>query len=128
MTVAFLPPGGTLPSQGEVVRFQVMAKEDTPINSLITNTVGIQSDQNSYTRTATLLIRSVDLSASVKSASRTDLLPGESVAYTVILHNRGVAASQQITLSDALPSALSFAPGSLVCSSGGCDESGGLIT
>jgi uncharacterized repeat protein (TIGR01451 family) len=128
MTVAFLPPGGTLPSQGEVVHFQVMAKEDTPINSLITNTVAIQSGQNTYTRTATLLIRSVDLSASVKSASRTDLLPGESVAYTITLHNQGLAASQQITLSDALPGALSFAPGSLVCSSGVCNESGGLVT
>ncbi len=128
MTVEFLPPGGTLPSQGETIHFQVMAKADTPINSLIPNTVSIQSGQDVYTRTASLLIRSVDLSGSVKTASRTDLLPGESVAYTITLHNQGLAASQQITLSDALPGALSIAPGSLVCSSGVCNESGGLVT
>ncbi len=128
MTVEFLPPGGVLLADSKAIHFQVKAKDDTPINSLITNTVTIQSGQDVYTRSAALLLRSVDLSTSVKIASRTELLPGESVAYTVTLRNQGVAASQQITLSDILPGALLYAPGSLVCSSGSCNASGGLIT
>ena len=95
---------------------------------LITNTVTIRSSQETYTRTATLLARSVDLATSTKTASRTDLLPGESVAYTITLQNRGLAATQQITVSDALPAGLRYTLESLVCGSGICDESGGLIT
>ncbi|MBI3960307.1 MAG: S8 family serine peptidase [Chloroflexi bacterium] len=128
MAVEFLPPGGALPALGQQVSFQTMAQESTPINSLITNTVTIRNGQETYTRTATLLVRSVDLTASTKTASRSDLLPGESVAYTVTLVNQGLAVAQQISLSDRLPAGLTYAPGSLVCSSGVCNENGGLIT
>ncbi|RLT35749.1 MAG: DUF11 domain-containing protein, partial [Chloroflexi bacterium] len=128
MAVEFLPPAGALPATGAQVSFQTTAKLNTPINSLITNTVTIRSGQETYTRTAALLVRSVDLTASTKTASRSDLLPGQSVAYTLTIVNRGVADAQQSTLSDALPAALTYAPASLVCSSGLCNESGGVIS
>jgi len=127
-TVEFLPPGGFLPPSGEKISFQATARQGTPINTLITNTVNIRSGAQSYTRTATILVRSVDLTASTKTASRSELLPGEGVAYTVTLTNRGLAASQPITLSDLLPAPLTYAPDSLACSSGLCSESGGRIT
>ena len=126
--VEFLPPGGALPTGGEEISFQATVGENIAVNSLITNTVTIRSGEESYTRTATLLARTVDLTASTKTASRTDLLPGESVAYTLTLLNQGLATSQQIKLSDALPLELTYASGSLACSSGLCNESGGLIT
>jgi uncharacterized repeat protein (TIGR01451 family) len=128
MTVAFLPPNGVLGTPHEPISFQVRAKGETPVNSVVTNTVTIQSQQETYTRTVGVLIKSVDLSSSVKTASRSELLPGESVAYTVTLGNQGMAMAQQATISDALPEGLTYAPGSLACSSGVCNENGGLIT
>jgi uncharacterized repeat protein (TIGR01451 family) len=127
-TVEFLPPGGFLTPSGEKISFQATARQGTPINTLITNTVSIRSGGQSHTRTAAILVRSVDLTASTKTASHTELLPGESAAYTVTLTNRGLATSAAITLTDLLPAPLTYVPASLVCSSGLCSESGGRIT
>ncbi|MGB5048681.1 MAG: S8 family serine peptidase [Caldilineaceae bacterium] len=127
-SVSFLPPGDVLNSPSEKISFQMRVKEDTPVNSRITNTVAIQSQGTTYTRTAELLAQSVDLTASAKQASRGELLPGASVAYTITLSNRGQVLARNATLADRLPTGLVYENGSLACSRAGCGESGGLIT
>ena len=126
--VAFVPPGGIQPIQDQPISFQMTAKAGIPANSLITNTVTIQSGAETYTRTVGLLVQSVDLSVSAKTANRTELLPGESVTYTISLQNGGLAPAQQTVLSDSLPAGLTYNPGTLACSSGACNEGGGRIT
>ena len=126
-SVDFVPPGGGRPTSDQPISFQMIAREGIPVNSVITNSVTIQSGAQTYTRTVGLLVQSVDLSLSAKSASRSELLLGESVAYTITVKNSGLAPAQQSTLSDALPAGLTYNPASLVCSSGTCSASGGLI-
>jgi uncharacterized repeat protein (TIGR01451 family) len=128
LSVEFMPPGGIQPIQNQPISFQMTAKPGIAPNSLITNTVTIRSGVETYTRTVGLLVQSVDLASSVKTASRTELLPGESVTYTIALHNSGLAPAQQATLSDTLPAGLTYSPASLACSSGVCSENGGRIT
>ena len=128
MAVNFLPPGGALGVAGQTVSFQVKAKPNVPVNSILTNTVSIQSGSEFYTRSVGLLVQSVDLSTSGKQANRSELLPGESVDYTIRLANRGLATAQQMRLTDTLPAGLTYAPGSLACPGGQCSESGGTIT
>lgn len=128
MTVEFLPPDSASSPPATPISFQVKAKADTPVNSIITNTASIQSAADVYTRSAILSIRTVDLAASVKRASRVDLLPGESVTYTLIVANGGQATAEQVALTDTLPAGLVLSPGSLLCAAGGCQAAGNVIT
>lgn len=125
--IEFLPPGGIVSPPNLPLTFQVVAKSDISVNSVLTNTATIQSGQAVYTRSVALQVATVELASSGKEASHSQLLPGESVAYTLTLRNRGLADAQSIVLSDTVPSALAIIPGSLGCTAGGCQANGGLI-
>ncbi|MDX3386646.1 GEVED domain-containing protein [Streptomyces niveiscabiei] len=66
---------------------------------------------------------SADLSTAKQAASSTPISPGQTFAYTITTSNAGPSDAQQVAVTDALPSQLTF-----VSSSTGCTASGQNVT
>jgi uncharacterized repeat protein (TIGR01451 family) len=94
----------------------------------ITNTATLDDGAGTlYGLTDTFLARSPDLSASFKQATPDQVEPGETVTYTVYVRNVDLVAGQG-QMRDELPAELTYVSESLVCGSGSCSESSGVIT
>ncbi len=63
-----------------------------------------------------------DLSTSTKQADRSMADFGETVAYTVVIRNSGAPLSGTVSMTDVVPSALSYVNGSLTATSGAADD------
>lgn len=57
------------------------------------------------------------------AASTGSALPGQQIAYTVTLQNLALPASTSVTMTDSLPTGLTYVPGSLHASQGQCQDS-----
>jgi uncharacterized repeat protein (TIGR01451 family) len=66
----------------------------------------------------------LDLSTSSKTASQTAVQVGEILTYTVQIVNDTGALTNTVNMTDAIPTGLTYIPGSLSASSGSIDDSG----
>jgi uncharacterized repeat protein (TIGR01451 family) len=60
----------------------------------------------------------VDLSTSSKTASASQVNPGSTVTYTIVLRSTGATFSATVHVTDTVPAGLSYVAGSLAASSG----------
>jgi uncharacterized repeat protein (TIGR01451 family) len=74
-----------------------------------------------------VLARSSDLSASYKTVSPTEVKRGDTVTYTVYIHNSGPLAAIG-EMRDELPAGVTYQPDSLLCGGGSCGYAAGVIT
>jgi len=65
---------------------------------------------------------SADLSITKKAEGTTAVAPGQSFVYDLVVANAGPSQAKNVTVTDALPSMLSFQP------SAGCTASGQIVT
>jgi uncharacterized repeat protein (TIGR01451 family) len=63
-----------------------------------------------------------DLSPSTKTASAMDPRAGDTVTYTIRVHNLSDPMTHTVTLTDVVPSGLDYVPGTLHASSGTWDD------
>jgi len=63
-----------------------------------------------------------------KAASKTSLLAGDSVTYTLTVVNTGTAAASSVSVSDVLPATIYFTYGSCTTATGSCSQSGGTLS
>lgn len=68
----------------------------------------------------------VDLSPSRKTANPLNATVGQEVTFTLVLRNGGAASAPGTTLSDAIPPATTYVPGSAWASSGVVSDSDGI--
>jgi uncharacterized repeat protein (TIGR01451 family) len=64
-----------------------------------------------------------DLSSSKKIATDSQADPGETVTYNIYLNNTGDLANETVSLTDVIPTGLTFVPGSLSATFGTVDDS-----
>ena len=67
----------------------------------------------------------VDLSSSYKRAAPTNVTPGGTVTFTIVMRNTGTM-SAPASLHDAIPISTTYVPSSVVVSSGTVSDSGGI--
>jgi len=132
LAVVFLPDGATwwdiMP--GTDVSFAVTTAASLPVNTWITNTAVIIGPNGTVRRSAGTLMNPVDLSSSVKQASRDWAGVGEVVRYDLTLENTGLLPATEAVLNDPIPPGTVYVPGSLTCTlgSGGYDPANDVIT
>jgi uncharacterized repeat protein (TIGR01451 family) len=118
-----IAPGGTV-----TVRFAVTLTTTLQDLTPVTNHAVLDDGYGDlYDLAATFVARSSDLSASFKTADRRRVEPGDTVTYTVHIHNSG-AVDTRGELRDELPPALTYVPNSLACGTGTCRADAGVIT
>jgi uncharacterized repeat protein (TIGR01451 family) len=118
--------GGGLPYA--YVTFAVAVTSPLPVNTWITNTATITSSFQTVERSAGTLINPVVLGQSQKQVDKSQATPGTIVTYDLLLQNTGFLSAAGATLTDALPTEVTYVPSSLSCSSGSCVEASGVIT
>ena len=109
---------GTIPSGGSTtVRIRAQVDSDTPAGEdVISNTASVASDTDDpdETNNSATALTDVDTSADVsivKSGPAT-VIAGQSITYTLTVHNDGPSDAQAVLVSDALPAELT---GELFC-------------
>lgn len=96
--------------------FQAMISAAATQGSSIVNTAQI----GSLSRSATLTVSPpYDLSTSTKTANVSSIVSGGTIHYTIVVRNSGTATVNDVNISDALSSHLSYIAGSLQISSNG---------
>ena len=116
---------------GQTRNFTLTANIDEDATGVISNSASITSlgndlDPSNDTATAsTTLTPSFDVVVS-KSADDPNLIPGDTVVYTVTLTNSGPSTAPGVILTDVLPAGLTFVSATLDGQAG--VESGGTIT
>ena len=112
LAVLFQQSREALPGK-HTVSFRVRVKPDAPINEELVNVATISDGlARTYQRSARLNVNTIDLSASGKAVSKALADAGETLTYTITLHNRGTGSARNASLSDPLPSGTTFVPGS----------------
>ena len=123
----------TLPSAGSVtltVTATVTAAGGTVSNTAaVTAPVGVSDPSNANdsatdTDSVVAAVRRADLAVS-KTDGMTELIPGQTTVYTIVVTNLGPDAVTGATLTDAAPAGLTFGSWTCVASAGsGCPASG----
>ena len=104
--------------------FEAVVDTSTSQSSLA-NTATLTADNaSSQNATSQVTILNTGLNFT-KTATQSNLLPGETVEYTLSYTNSGSATLTGVTLEDTLPSGLAYIPNSC---SGGCTENNGTLT
>ncbi|HUW10295.1 MAG TPA: S8 family serine peptidase, partial [Anaerolineae bacterium] len=93
------------------ISFQVRVNTDVSDNSRIVNEAVITAGGATYERSAALVVKAADLSASHKQVSSSVALPNDVLTYTITLIN-SPAGSADVTMTDVLPPAVGFVEGS----------------
>ncbi len=110
------------------VRFRATVSTAAHHGDWITNTAVITDPYNVVERSISILVNPVDLSGSWKRADKAQAVRGDVVVYDFFLQNTGVSTATGAVLTDVIPSSLAYVPGSLICGSGVCDHTTGVIT
>jgi len=115
---------------GVAVEVSYQVKVDTPLtNGVVIENVAQVADGyhgEVLTRAASTIIGSApNLGASSKGVSAGTAEPGAVLTYTLVLRNTGNQNATNVTVTDALPAAVSYQPGSVT---GGASYAGGVIS
>jgi uncharacterized repeat protein (TIGR01451 family) len=117
-----IPPGGAVTVSFAVTLITTL-QDLTPVTNHATLDNGYG---DLYDLAATFIARSSDLSASFKTADRSRVEPGDTVTYTVHVHNSSAVATTG-ELRDELPPELTYVANSLTCGTGTCSAGSGVI-
>jgi uncharacterized repeat protein (TIGR01451 family) len=119
--------GDIAPSGSITLTFAITVTALLPDATPVVNTAHL-ADQygNVHDLEAAFLARSPDLTGSWKQAVPAQVAPGGTVTYTVYVYNSGGAATVA-QMRDELGPELTFEAGSLLCGSGSCGYSSGVI-
>ena len=118
-----VPPGETV-----TVTFAVTLTNVLTDRTPVTNTAYLNDGYgNIHELDAVFLARSSILSSSYKIASPAGVERGDTVTYTVYIHNSGSLTTTG-EMEDQLPPRVTYQPGSLFCDSGSCGYATGVIT
>ena len=99
--------------------FAVRTVPPLPDGTIIANTATIDDGVHSpFTRTATTTITAPDLSPSEKQVSSATVSSGQVLTYTILVKNAG-SGPAMVTLTDTLPTEVSYVLGSAWAGSGG---------
>jgi uncharacterized repeat protein (TIGR01451 family) len=112
LAILFLPPGQSIEhaAYDADVSFQVQVQA-VPINTWITNTVILPNFYGPFLeRSASMLINTVDLSASTKMIDPPTASVSETVTYTISLVNTGTFTATA-TITDPLPAGITYLAG-----------------
>jgi large repetitive protein len=100
---------------GVLIAYQARLGEQLSANVWVTNTATLSvRGMTLATLEAGVLVNGVDLSSSNKSAHTAEVGMGDSITYTIELHNTGLTVATHAALTDVLPVGLQLAEGSLV--------------
>lgn len=127
--------GATFPVGGTAVSFPMVVKVGTGTapGTTISNTIGVAPTTNDVTpanntATSTTVVASptqADVSI-VKTASPEPVDQGTNLTYTLTVSNAGPAVAQSVTVSDPLPTEVSY--NSVSTTQGTCSQSGGTVS
>jgi uncharacterized repeat protein (TIGR01451 family) len=107
---------GPLARGGEVViRYRAQVASPMPVASPILNPAQIHLADHDlvFTRTARTRVNAPDLGASLYAVDRDTARPGETLTYTLVLRNDGLADAPSVWLTNPLPLHTTYVPGSL---------------
>jgi uncharacterized repeat protein (TIGR01451 family) len=125
--VFFQPILAPLRSDSATVSFDVTLTTVLPDLTPVINTATLDDGYgNRYDLEAVFLARGSNLSASFKQADPGEVDLGDTVTYTVYVRNAGGGTTTGV-MRDELPSQLSYETGSLVCGTGSCSHTAGVI-
>jgi uncharacterized repeat protein (TIGR01451 family) len=130
LAVLFLPDGAswTIMIPSVSVSFAARLIANLPEGTPVTNTATLDNGYgNIYDLEAVFLARGSDLSESFKQVVPGEVETGDTVTYTVFVHNVGGGAAMG-EMRDELPPELSYETGSLVCGTGSCSHTSGVIS
>jgi uncharacterized repeat protein (TIGR01451 family) len=120
--------GSIAPSETVTLTFAVHLSEFLADRTPITNTATLEDGYGStHELRAVTLARTANLSSSFKQAVPETVAAGETVTYTIYVHNSGVIDTVG-EVHDALPDELTYVAGSLSCGTGACQYDAGVIT
>jgi len=118
---------GTLAKDATAVRHIVLKAADST-TGVVQNTATVtattpDSNPANNTDTAPVVVSPKADLAIVKSASPTAAIPGDNVTYTLVVTNNGPSTATGVSISDPLPSGVTF-----VSADSGCTFASGTIT
>ncbi|MEU8658905.1 Ig-like domain-containing protein [Actinoplanes philippinensis] len=90
----------------------LLANNDTSAALRLT-TVGDTFYPGAISFTTTLFAPDLDTTTTVTDLNDGDLLPGDTIEYRVAVRNEGIDGARRAVLTDAIPSGLTFVPGSM---------------
>ncbi|WP_433792420.1 Ig-like domain-containing protein [Actinoplanes sp. CA-252034] len=90
----------------------LLANNDTSAALRLT-TVGDTFYPGAITFTTTLFAPDLDTVTTVDDLNDGDLLPGDTVEYDIAVRNEGIDGARNAVLTDAVPSGMTFVPGSM---------------
>ena len=99
---------------GLTITYRAQADANLPINTWLTNTATL-AEQSFVLATlqAGVLVNEVNLASSTMTAQPESVIAGETVTYTLVLRNTGLATAAQLALSNTLPAGLELLPESV---------------
>jgi uncharacterized repeat protein (TIGR01451 family) len=101
------------PSPPLAIAFQVNVANTLPTETIITNTAIIEDERGqTYERSATTCVNTIELEGSTKEVDKSEALPGEVLTYTLTLRNAGTADAMDVAVVDPIPSDTVYQPGS----------------
>ena len=120
-------------AQSEVVTIQYQAQLTTPmpVASLLLNSaqVYLADHDLAFTRTTRTRVNAPDLGAWLYTVDRDTARPGETLTFTLVLRNDGLADAPAASLDNPVPDNTTFVSGSLVLQGGGeANETDRVIT
>jgi len=123
---------GSLAQDQEIaIQYQAQLATPMPVASLILNSARIHLVDHdlAFTRTARTRVNAPDLGASSYTVDRETARPGETLRYTVVLRNDGLADAPLAWLTNPLPDTTTYLTGSLTLQGDGvANESDGVVT
>ncbi|MEZ4860242.1 MAG: S8 family serine peptidase [Caldilineaceae bacterium] len=127
LAVVFIPPGVSTGAAHADIQFQVRSATNLAVNQTITNTAIITATDDVLRRQATALFNSVNLKSSLVRLDKAEIVPGETVVYSVTLRNTGLFTAPNAALSLPIPAAMAYVDNTITCTTGTCQQAAGVI-
>lgn len=123
--------GALAQGQEVLIRYRAQLTTPMPVASLILNSARIYlADHHlTFTRTARTRVNAPEMDASLYVVDRDTARPCETLTYTIVLRNDGLADAPSAGLNNPVPDNTTFVTGSLTLQGGGtAAEADGIIT